>query len=65
MSAPANLLAVTLVVIGSAGYYAVAASKSAAGAFAAQAKTGRGEYTVSCALCHGPDGRGNGAAAPN
>jgi mono/diheme cytochrome c family protein len=68
MSASANLLVVSVAVIGSVGYYAVAASKSPAGAFAAQAKTGRGEYTVSCALCHGPKllgGAGPALAGPN
>ena len=54
MSASANLLAVTLAAIGSVVYYAVAAGKSPAGAFAAQAQTGRAEYAATCALCHGP-----------
>ncbi|MGA2365216.1 MAG: cytochrome c [Steroidobacteraceae bacterium] len=68
MSASANLLAVTLAVIGSAGLVALAASKPAAGGFAAQAQTGRGEYGVSCALCHGPKllgGAGPALAGPN
>jgi Cytochrome C oxidase, cbb3-type, subunit III len=53
MSRSANLLAVALAAMGSAGYYAVAAGKSATDAFSAQAQAGRGEFGVSCALCHG------------
>ena len=68
MSVSANLLAVTLAAIGLLGYCAVAAAKSPVAGFAAQAQTGRGEYVVSCALCHGPKllgGAGPALAGPN
>jgi polar amino acid transport system substrate-binding protein len=68
MSGSAHLLAVTLAAIGSVGYCAVAAGKSPAGAFAAQAQTGRAEYAVTCALCHGPKllgGAGPALVGPN
>jgi mono/diheme cytochrome c family protein len=68
MSVSVNLLAGTLAAIGAAGYCAVAAAKSPVAGFAAQAQTGRGEYIVSCALCHGPKllgGAGPALAGPN
>jgi mono/diheme cytochrome c family protein len=68
MSGSATLLAVSVALIGSAGYCALAASKSPAGAFSAQAQKGRGAYAISCALCHGPKllgGAGPALAGPN